>query len=171
MKQARHSYAETSCAASKTVRGALNQRECHRKRQELRIADAGLSTPARELSRVGFDRLRRWRHNDANLKLVAPVDGAGRAAQCRSRHDRRRQARQSWKLSIQESGGSIRFDQISAAGLAMGCRTFVCVRVAARQLEWPRAAVEPMADAVTEEMLLAKGDFPTQTRKFLPPIG
>ena len=139
------------------------------KRQELRIADAGLSAAREELSRVGFDR-EALEAQRANLKLVAPVDGL--VAQRNADPGTTVVAGQAVVEVIDPRSLWIntRFDQISAAGLAAELPARIALRSrSGQQLEGRVLRVEPMADAVTEE-LLAKVTFETQT-EFLPPIG
>ena len=64
---------------------------------------------------------------------------------------------------------NVRFDQISASGLAGGCRPYRPAFAWRPDVEWSRAAVEPKADAVTEETL-AKVTFDNKPEP-LPPVG
>ena len=169
--EARHSYAETQLRRFEKlfeVR-STSEESVTTKRQELRIADAGLSAAREELSRVGFDR-EALEAQRANLKLVAPVDGL--VAQRNADPGTTVVAGQAVVEVIDPRSLWIntRFDQISAAGLAAELPARIALRSrSGQQLEGRVLRVEPMADAVTEE-LLAKVTFETQT-EFLPPIG
>lgn len=139
------------------------------RREEATAADAALAATTAETARLQaeLDALRSQRDN---LALVSPIDGlvisrladpgttlvAGQAA-----------------LDVMATDGAwvhARFDQATAIGLARGLpaeitlRSAPCSRLPARV-----ARVEPVADAVTEE-LLAKLAFDT-TPSAPPPIG
>lgn len=139
------------------------------KRQELQIADAGLSAAREEISRTRADRQATIAQR-SSLQLVAPVDGlvtardvdpgttvvAGQAV-----------------LEVIDPDSlwiDVRFDQINAAGLAAGLPARIVLRsrggetVAGKVLR-----VEPLADAVTEETRakIVFGSLPGT----LPPVG
>ena len=169
--EARHYHAETQLRRFEKLFEVRSTSEetVTTKRQELRIADAGLSAAREELSRVGFDR-EALEAQRANLKLVAPVDGL--VAQRNADPGTTVVAGQAVVEVIDPRSLWIntRFDQISAAGLAAELPARIALRSrSGQQLEGRVLRVEPMADAVTEE-LLAKVTFETQT-EFLPPIG
>jgi RND family efflux transporter MFP subunit len=139
------------------------------KRQELQIADAALAAAREELARAHADR-------DAliaqrgNLHLVAPVAGivtlrdadpgttvvAGQAV-----------------VEVIDPNSlwvNVRFDQVSASGLAAGLPARIVLRSRSGQtLDGRVLRVEPMADVVTEETL-AKAIF-DKIPEPLPPIG
>ena len=169
--EARHSYAETQLRRFEKlfeVR-STSEESVTTKRQELRIADAGLSAAREELSRVGFDR-EALEAQRANLKLVAPVDGL--VAQRNADPGTTVVAGQAVVEVIDPRSLWIntRFDQISAAGLAAELPARIALRSrSGQQLEGRVLRVEPMADAVTEE-LLAKVTFEAQP-ELLPPVG
>lgn len=169
--EARHSYAETQLRRFEKlfeVR-STSEESVTTKRQELRIADAGLSAAREELSRVGFDR-EALEAQRANLKLVAPVDGL--VAQRNADPGTTVVAGQAVVEVIdpQSLWINTRFDQISAAGLASDLPARVALRSrSGQQTEGRVLRVEPMADAVTEE-LLAKVTFEAQP-ELLPPVG
>ena len=169
--EARHSYAETQLRRFEKlfeVR-STSEESVTTKRQELRIADAGLSAAREELSRVGFDR-EALEAQRANLKLVAPVDGL--VAQRNADPGTTVVAGQAVVEVIDPRSLWIntRFDQISAAGLASDLPARVALRSrSGQQTEGRVLRVEPMADAVTEE-LLAKVTFEAQP-ELLPPVG
>ena len=169
--EARHSYAETQLRRFEKlfeVR-STSEESVTTKRQELQIADAGLSAAREELSRVRFDR-EALEAQRANLKLVAPVDGL--VAQRNADPGTTVVAGQPVVEIIDPRSLWIntRFDQISAAGLAAEQSARIVLRSrSGQQLAGRVLRVEPMADAVTEE-LLAKVAFETQP-ELLPPIG
>lgn len=139
------------------------------KRQELQIADAALSAASEEIARAGSDRAGSVAQR-GNLRLVAPVDGivsvrdadpgttlvAGQAA-----------------VEVIDPATvwiNVRFDQISAAGLAAGLPARIVLRSRSGQpLNGRVLRIEPMADAVTEETL-AKVVF-ERIPSPLPPLG
>ena len=169
--EARHSYAETQLRRFEKLFEVRSTSEetVTTKRQELRIADAGLSAAREELSRVGFDR-EALEAQRANLKLVAPVDGL--VAQRNADPGTTVVAGQAVVEVIdpQSLWINTRFDQISAAGLAAELPARIALRSrSGQQLEGRVLRVEPMADAVTEE-LLAKVTFEAQP-ELLPPVG
>ena len=169
--EARHYHAETQLRRFEKlfeVR-STSEESVTTKRQELRIADAGLSAAREELSRVGFDR-EALEAQRANLKLVAPVDGL--VAQRNADPGTTVVAGQAVVEVIdpQSLWINTRFDQISAAGLASDLPARVALRSrSGQQTEGRVLRVEPMADAVTEE-LLAKVTFEAQP-ELLPPVG
>jgi RND family efflux transporter MFP subunit len=139
------------------------------KRQELQIADAALSAAREEIARARSDR-EGFVAQRGNLRLIAPVAGlvavrdadpgttlvAGQAA-----------------VEVIDPASlwvNVRFDQISASGLAAGLPARVVLRSRSGQtLQGRVLRVEPMADAVTEETL-AKVVFDGIPER-LPPIG
>ncbi len=139
------------------------------KRQELQIADAVLTVAREDVARARSDREALITQGD-NLRLIAPADGlvssrdadpgttvvAGQAVV--------------EVIDPESLWLNVRFDQISAAGLAAGLPARIVLRsrndhvLAGRLLR-----VEPKADAVTEEML-AKVIFDLPPDP-LPPLG
>ena len=169
--EARYAYAETQLRRFEKLFevSSTSEETVTTKRQELRIADAGLSAAREELSRVGFDR-EALEAQRANLKLVAPVDGL--VAQRNADPGTTVVAGQAVVEVIDPRSLWIntRFDQISAAGLASDLPARVALRSrSGQQTEGRVLRVEPMADAVTEE-LLAKVTFEAQP-ELLPPVG
>jgi RND family efflux transporter MFP subunit len=139
------------------------------KRQESQIAEAALAAAREDLARARSD-LQALRAQRDNLNLVAPVAGivtvrdadpgttlvAGQAVV---------------ELIDPDSVWvNVRFDQISAAGLAAGLPARIALRSSGgAALKGRVLRLEPMADAVTEE-ILAKVVF-DQVPAPLPPIG
>ena len=139
------------------------------KRQELQIAESALAAAREDLARARSD-LQALHAQRGNLSLVAPVAGivtvrdadpgttlvAGQAVVELIDPD---------SLWI-----NVRFDQISAAGLAAGLPARVALRSkGGAPLNGRVLRLEPMADAVTEE-ILAKVVFDKAPAP-LPPIG
>lgn len=139
------------------------------KRQELQVADAALSAAREDITRTRSDREGAVAQR-RNLRLIAPVDGvvavrdadpgttivAGQAV-----------------VEIIDTNSlwiNVRFDQISASGLAGGLPARVALRSRGDQtLKGRVLRVEPRADAVTEETL-AKVTFDNKPEP-LPPVG
>ena len=139
------------------------------KRQELQIADAALSAAREDIARTRADR-EGLVAQKSNLRLIAPVDGvvvvrdadpgttivAGQAVV--------------ELIDPKSLWINVRFDQISASGLAGGLPARIVLRSRGGQTLSGRVLrVEPKADVVTEE-LLAKVVFDAMPQA-LPPIG
>ncbi len=139
------------------------------KRHELQVAEAGLNAAREEFARIRAEREALVAQH-SNLRLIAPADGlvvardadpgttivAGQAVV---------ELIDPVSLWI-----NVRFDQIHAAGLAANLPAQIVLRSQAGELGAGRVLwVEPLADAVTEEML-AKVVF-DQLPEPLPPIG
>lgn len=169
--EARQSFARSQAQryAQLVVARATSEEGYATRQQELAVADAALAAAREDASRLRAE-LQALRAQRANLRLVAPV--AGLVA-----------ARDADPGSTVVAGQAVirlidpaslwvdaRFDQISAQGLAAGLPAEVVLRsrqgqpLAARVLR-----TEPLADAVTEE-LLAKISFDALPQP-LPPIG
>ena len=139
------------------------------KRQELQIADAALSAAREDIARTRADR-EGLVAQKSNLRLIAPVDGvvvvrdadpgttivAGQAVV--------------ELIDPKSVWINVRFDQISASGLAGGLPARIVLRSRSGQALIGRVRRgEPKADVVTEE-LLAKVVFDAMPQA-LPPIG
>lgn len=139
------------------------------KRQELQIADAVLTVAHEDVARARSDREALVTQGD-NLRLIAPADGlvssrdadpgttvvAGQAVV--------------EVIDPESLWLNVRFDQISAAGLAAGLPARIVLRSRSGHVLAGRLLrVEPKADAVTEEML-AKVSFDLPPDP-LPPLG
>jgi len=139
------------------------------KRQELQIADAALSAAREDIARARSDREALVAQR-SNLRLIAPVDGvvavrdadpgttivAGQAVV--------------EVIDPKSLWINVRFDQISASGLAGGLPARIALRSRGGQtLKGRVLRVEPKADAVTEETL-AKVAFDGRPEP-LPPVG
>ncbi|HEX2531120.1 MAG TPA: efflux RND transporter periplasmic adaptor subunit [Burkholderiaceae bacterium] len=168
---ARHSYAQIQARRYEQLLAARSTSEelATAKRQELQIAEAAFSAAREDLARARSDR-------DAlvaqrrNLRLVSPVDGmvAARDADPGTTIV----AGQAVVEVIDPNSLwiNVRFDQISASGLAAGLPAHIVLRSRnGTPLKGRVLRVEPRADAVTEETL-AKIVFDAQPTP-LPPLG
>ena len=169
--EARQSYAQTQARRYEQlfVERATSEEIVTTKRQELQIADAAQSAAREELARARSDRGALVAQR-ANLRLIAPVSGlvAARNADPGTTVV----AGQSVVELIDPASLwiNVRFDQLSVSGLSAG----LAVQIVLRSQEGRRYGgrvlrVEPMADAVTEE-ILAKVTFDALPKR-LPPVG
>lgn len=169
--EARQAYAQTQAHRYEQLHAVRSTSEeiVTTKRQELQIANAVLSAAREDIARARSDR-------DAlvaqrrNLRLIAPVDGvvavrdadpgttivAGQAVV--------------EVIDPKSLWINVRFDQISASGLAGGLPARIVLRSRGGQtLKGRVLRVEVKADAVTEETL-AKVTFDNKPEP-LPPVG
>lgn len=148
---------------------AVSEESATTKRQELQIADAALSAAGEDIARARADRAGLTAQRN-NLRLIAPVDGVVAA---READPGTTIVAGQAVLELIEPGSlwiNVRFDQISAAGLASGLPARIVLRSRAGQgLAGKVLRVEPKADAVTEETL-AKVVFNALPQP-LPPVG
>lgn len=168
---ARHSFAETQARRYEQLFAARSASEeaLITKRQELAIAEAALAAAREDLTRVRSDRDALVAQRD-DLRLIAPVDGvvtlrdadpgttivAGQAVV--------------ELIDPKSLWINVRFDQISASGLAADLPAAIVLRSHNGQsLKGRVLRVELKADAVTEETL-AKVIFDSVPSP-LPPIG
>jgi HlyD family secretion protein len=139
------------------------------RQQERQIADAVVAAAREELARARADREATLVQR-ANLRLVAPVDGLVAARDVEP--GTTVVAGQAVVEIIDPASLWInaRFDQISAAGLAIDLPARITLRSRRdTRLAGRVVRVEPMADAVTEETL-AKVAFEMSSES-LPPVG
>lgn len=168
---ARQSYAETQARRYEQLFAARSTSEevLTTKRQELQIADAALAAAREDLVRARSD-LEALRAQRDNQRLIAPVDGivtlrdadpgttvvAGQAVV--------------ELIDPKSLWINVRFDQISASGLAADLPARINLRSRNSQpLKGRVLRMEPKADAVTEETL-AKIIFDAVPAP-LPPLG
>ena len=168
---ARQSYAETQARRYEELLAVRSTSEelVATKRQERQIADAALSVAREDVARSRSDRDALVAQR-SNLRLISPVDGvvllrdadpgttivAGQAVV--------------EVIDPKSLWINVRFDQISASGLAADLPVRIALRSRRDQLLNGRVLrVEPKADAVTEE-LLAKVVFDALP-KTLPAVG
>ena len=169
--EARQAYAQTQARRYEQLFAVRSTSEeiVTTKRQELQIADAALSAAREDIVRARSDREGLVAQR-SNLRLIAPVDGvvavrdadpgttivAGQAVV--------------EVIDPKSLWINVRFDQISASGLAGGLPTLIVLRSRGGQtLKGRVLRVEPKADAVTEETL-AKVTFDNKPEP-LPPVG
>ncbi len=132
---------------------AVSEESITVKRQDLQVADAALSVAKADIARARSDR-EGLVAQKSNLRLIAPVDGvvavrdadpgttivAGQAVV--------------EVIDPKSLWINVRFDQISASGLAGGLPAHIALRSRSDQvLQGKVLRVEPIADVVTEEML------------------
>ena len=175
---ARKRFAETQAQRYEKLVEArsVSEEAVETKRQEHQIAEAGLRAARANLDAARQEMLRSRAERDglvrqrANLHLIAPVAGlvSVRAADPGTTLV----AGQAVVEVIDPASVwiNVRFDQLSAAGLRDGLSAGIVPRsLAGLTLAGRVTRVEPMADAVTEE-ILAKVVFDTLPDP-LPPIG
>ena len=169
--QARLEFAQTQAKRYEDLFAArsTSQEVLATKQQELRLTQAVLDIATRELARVTAERAGLQAQRD-NLKLTAPIDGL---VVKRDVEPGTTVVAGQTVIEIMDPDSlwiNTRFDQINATGLTQGQPAEIVLRSRRGQpLEGIVTRVEPLADAVTEEML-AKVSF-TQTPQQLPPIG
>ena len=139
------------------------------KQQELQIAEAVLSAAHEDVARTRSD----WGAlvaQRSNLQLITPVNGV---VTMRDTDPGTTIVTGQTVVEVIDPKSlwiNVRFDQISASGLAAGLPARIVLRSRNGQTLIGRVLrVEPKADAVTEEML-AKVIFDTQLES-LPPVG
>lgn len=168
---ARQAYAQSQARRYEELFAtrAVSEETVTTKRQELQIADAVLAAARQDLARTRSDREALMAQR-SNLRLVAPVDGvvAVRDADPGTTVI----AGQSVVEVIDPASLwiNVRFDQVTASGLTAGLPAQAVLRSRSNQpLKGKVLRVEPMADAVTEE-LLAKVTFDNRNGP-MPPVG
>jgi RND family efflux transporter MFP subunit len=169
--QARQDFAATQAQRYEQLLAAhtVSEETVTTKQQELQVADASLAAAREDLARARSD-LEGLVAQRNDLRLVTPVDGivtlrdadpgttivAGQAVV--------------EVIDPKSLWINVRFDQISAAGLAAELPARIALRSRSGQtLQGRVLRMEPKADAVTEETLakVIFADVPTP----LPPIG
>lgn len=153
--QARQAYARSQARRYEElgVGRYVSQEMVAGKRQELQVADAGLGAATQQVSRAQADR-EALASQRSNLLLVAEVDGI--VAVRNADPGTTVVAGQSVVELIDPDTLWIntRFDQVSAHGLKPGLPVRIVLRSRAGiDLPGRVLLVEPMADAVTEEMV------------------
>ena len=169
--QARQAYAQTQMGRYKRLfaAGSTSDEALNTKQQELTIAAASLSATQEDLARVQSDQQGLVAQQN-NLRLIAPYDGvvASRDAEPGTTVVAGQAVLEI--IDPESLWVNVRFDQISAAGLAKDLSAHVVLRSRSGQTLSGRVLrIELKADAVTEEML-AKVVFDEIPRP-LPPLG
>ena len=169
--EARLAYANTQAKRYEQLFAVRSSSEEARttKRQEAQIADAALAAARQELARARSDR-EALMSQRSNLRLVAPVDGV---VSMRDAEPGTTLVAGQAVVEVIDASSlwvNVRFDQISATGLAQDLPAQVVLRSRAGQALAGRVLrVELKADAITEE-LLAKVVFEGMPEP-LPPVG
>lgn len=169
--EARQAYAQTQARRYEQLFAVRSTSEeiVTTKRQELQIADAALSAAREDIVRARSDREGLVAQR-SNLRLIAPVDGV---VAVRDADPGTTIVAGQTVVEVIDPKSlwiNVRFDQISASGLAGGLPTRIVLRSRSGQtLKGRVLRVEPKADAVTEEMI-AKVTFDSQPET-LPPVG
>lgn len=169
--EARQAYAKTQAGRYKKLfaAGSTSDELLNTKQQELNIAAASVSAAQEDLARVQSDQ-QGLVAQQRNLRLIAPHDGviASRDAEPGTTVVAGQAVLEI--INPKSLWVNVRFDQISAAGLAKGLPAHVALRSRGDQtLNGRVLRVELKADAVTEEML-AKVVF-DEIPQPLPPLG
>ncbi|WP_345798085.1 efflux RND transporter periplasmic adaptor subunit [Castellaniella sp. MT123] len=169
--QARQAYAQAQARryAQLFATRSASEEIATTKRQELQIADAALSAAREDIARARSDREALVAQR-SNLRLIAPVDGvvAVRDADLGTTIVAGQAVVE--VIDPKSLWVNVRFDQISASGLAGGLPARIALRSRGSQaLKGRVLRVEPKADAVTEETL-AKVTFDSRPEP-LPPVG
>lgn len=169
--EARQVYAQTQARRYDQLFAlrASSEEAAATKRQELQIADAALSAAREDIARTRADR-EGLVAQKRNLRLIAPVDGV---VVVRDADPGTTIVAGQTVVEVIDPKSvwiNVRFDQISASGLAGGLPARIVLRSRSGQTLSGRVLrVEPKADVVTEE-LLAKVVFDAMPQA-LPPIG
>lgn len=168
---ARQAYAESQARRYENLFAArqISEEVLTTKRQELQIAQAARDAAREELARIRFERAALEAQRD-DLRLVAPV--AGVVVRRDAEPGTTVVAGQAVVELIDPESlwVNTRFDQVSAAGLDAGLPARIVLRSRPDEvLDGRVLRLEPVADAVTEE-LLAKVVFALRPDA-LPPLG
>lgn len=168
---ARQAYAEAQARRYEQLYAARSTSEeiLTTKRQELQIAQAALSAAREDLARSRSD-LEGLRAQRGNLRLVAPVDGVVTLRDAEPGTTVVAGQAVVELIDPKSLWVNVRFDQVSAQGLAANLPARVVLRSrSGAALRGRVLRVEPKADAVTEETLVKVvfDDVPAP----LPPIG
>ena len=169
--EARLAYANTQAKRYEQLFAVRSSSEEARttKRQEAQIADAALAAARQELARARSDR-EALMSQRSNLRLVAPVDGV---VSMRDAEPGTTVVAGQAVVEVIDASSlwvNVRFDQISATGLAQDLPARIVLRSRGGQALPGRVLrVELKADAITEE-LLAKVVF-DRLPEPMPPLG
>ena len=169
--EARQTYAQTQARRYEQLFAVRSTSEeiVTTKRQELLIADAALVAAREDIARARSDREGLVAQRN-NLRLIAPVDGV---VVVRAADPATTIVAGQTVVEIIDPKSlwiNVRFDQISASGLAGELPTRIAMRSRGGQMLKGRVLrVEPKADAITEE-ILAKVVFDNKSG-YLPPLG
>jgi HlyD family secretion protein len=168
---ARQAYATTQARRYEELYAARSTSEeiLTTRRQELEIAEAALSAAREDLARARSDREALLAQR-RDLLLIAPVDGVVALRDAEPGTTVVAGQAVVEVIDLESFWVNVRFDQISASGLAAGLPAQIVLRSrSGRTLQGYVLRVEPRADAVTEEML-AKVVF-NEPLEPVPPTG
>ncbi len=169
--QARQSYAQTQVGRYEKLLAARSTSEeiVATKKHELLLAEAGLSVAGEEISRILADREALVAQRN-NLNLISPADGL---VTLRDADPGTTVVAGQLVVEVIDPKSlwiSVRFDQIHARGLSADLSAQIVLRSQEGEFREGRVLrIEPLADAVTEEMM-AKVVFDIIPEP-LPPIG
>ncbi len=168
--EARHEYAQSQARRYEPLLAAraVSEEIVVGKRSELRIATAALNGAREELARLQAE-LEALHAQRGHLRLEAPVAGLVAAREIDPGTTVVAGQPVLELIDPQNLWIHVRFDQINARGLAAGLPARVLLRSREKVLSGTVLRLEPLADAVTEE-LLAKVVFATPPDP-LPPLG
>lgn len=169
--EARQAYAQSQAKRYEQLLAAHTTSEeiVATKKQDLKIANAALAAAREELARVRSDGAAVVAQRN-NMRLVSPVDGLVVAREADPGSTVVAGQSVVEVIDPQSLWNHVRFDQISATGLTAGLPAKIALRSRNGQgLKGRVLRVEPLADAVTEEILakVVFDDLPDP----LPPIG
>ncbi|TAM04445.1 MAG: efflux RND transporter periplasmic adaptor subunit [Pusillimonas sp.] len=169
--QARQVYAQTQARRYEQLFAVRSTSEevFTTKRQDLKIADAALAAAREDVAQARSEREGLVAQR-SNLRLIAPVNGLVTVRDADPGTTIVAGQPVVEMIDPKSLWINARFDQISASGLAGGLPARIVLRSRTGQsLQGRVLRVEPMADAVTEEML-AKATFNDEPKP-LPPVG
>ena len=169
--EARQAYAQSQARRYEQLLAAhmTSEEIVATKKQDLKIANAVLAAAREELARVRSDGAAVVAQRN-NMRLVSPVDGLVVAREADPGSTVVAGQSVVEVIDPQNLWIHVRFDQISATGLIAGLPAKIALRSRNGQgLKGRVLRVEPLADAVTEEILakVVFDDLPDP----LPPIG
>ena len=169
--QARQGYAQTQAKRYEQLFAVrlTSEETLTARRQELQITDAALSAAREDIARAQSEHAALVAQRN-NLRLITPVDGLITTRAADPGTTVVAGAAVVEVIDPMSLWINVRFDQISATGLTAGLPAHIALRSRSGQVLQGRVLrVEPMADAITEEML-AKVVF-NQPPERLPPVG
>ncbi|MFN2365650.1 MAG: efflux RND transporter periplasmic adaptor subunit [Desulfurivibrionaceae bacterium] len=169
--EARRTYAQTQATRYEELLAVRSTSEelVDTKQQELQLAEAGVNAAREELVRVRAEGKALVAQRD-NLRLIAPVDGLVVARHADPGTTIVAGQAVVEVIAPESLWVNVRIDQIHAQGLAADLPARIVLRSRADEAKAGRVLrVEPLADAITEEMM-TKVVF-DRLPEPLPPIG
>ncbi len=152
--QARHAYAQTQAQRYEQLLVARSTSEeiVATKKYEQQVAEASLNAAREEIARVSADSEALIAQRK-NLALIAPVDGLVTVRNAEPGTTIVAGQAVVELIDPQSLWVNVQFDQIHARGLNANLAAHIVLRTQARDLAGRVLRVEPLADAVTEEIL------------------